>query len=134
MNGWHGVSCGNSLLCMPVGTCRIHICTRLQFGHPLLSNETRTLSVRPTSFVLRKKALHHSHTYQAADAIGSLPLLRLKFSSHCKDVEGRERSRSRVRSAAARLESSIGLFSVDLGLCNYGGLIDTLFTDVEGVA
>ena len=70
----------------------------------------------------------------ATHAIGSLPLLRLKFSSHCKDVEGRERSRSRVRSAAARLESSIGLFSVDLGLCNYGGLIDTLFTDVEGVA
>ena len=22
----------------------------------------------------------------------------------------------------------------DLGMCNYGGLIDTLFTDVEGVA
>ena len=25
-------------------------------------------------------------------------------------------------------------YDIRLGLCNYGGLIDTLFTDVEGVA
>ena len=39
----------------------------------------------------------------------------------------------RVRQALCKVRV-VELSATRVGLCNYGGLIDTLFTDVEGVA